>query len=124
MRWMRDLWFRLRAVFGRGAMQRELDDEVAFHIEMEARKLEAAGMSPAEAQRVARVNFGGEDRFKESAREAWGVSALTDWAGDLRFGLRRIRKHPGFSALAGTTPALGIGGGGAGGGGGSVRAGS
>jgi len=110
MRWLTDLRFRLRALFGRDAMDRELDEEIAFHIDMEARKLEADGLSPKEALRRARVAFGGEERFKERARDAWGVGLLNDLRGDVRFATRQLVEHPAFSALAALTLALGIGG--------------
>jgi hypothetical protein len=110
MRWLTDLRFRLRALFGRDAMDRELDEEIAFHIDMEARKLEADGLSPKEALRRARVAFGGEERFKERARDAWGVGLLNDLRGDVRFAARQLIEHPAFSALAALTLALGIGG--------------
>lgn len=110
MRWVNDVRYRIRAILRRETMQRDLEDEIAFHIDMEARKLEAAGMSPAEARRTARIRFGGEDRFKESARESWGVGLLGDLAGDLRFAVRQLRKHPTFAVVSVLTLGLGIGG--------------
>lgn len=98
-RWLKDLGFRARALFFRSRMERELREELADHLRREAEKNEAAGMTPAEARRQAAVRFGGEERFREQARESWGVTAFTDLAGDVRFARRQLFK-------ASTTPRM------------------
>ncbi|NIP57377.1 MAG: FtsX-like permease family protein, partial [Gemmatimonadetes bacterium] len=110
MRWIQEAWTRLRALFDRSRVERELDEELAFHLEREAEKLEARGMSPEEARREAHIRFGGVERFKERTREAWGIRWLEDLADDVRFALRQLRRNPAFSAVAGLTLALGIAG--------------
>ena len=110
MRWLGDLWFRVRAITRRGQLEREMAEEFGFHLEMEAKKYEEQGTPPQEAQRLARLKFGGEERFKEKARESWGVGAITDLGGAIRFAARQLLKHPAFSTLAIVTLALGIGG--------------
>ncbi len=110
MRWIANLAFRLRATLAPGKMERELDDEVAFHLEMEARKLAQRGMTEEEAMRQARRNFGPALRNKERAREAWGIGLIQDLKADARYTIRGLRRNPAFATVAILTLALGIGG--------------
>ncbi len=94
-RWRR----RLRALVHRDAVERELDEELAFHLDMETQKNLRAGMSPGEARRRAVLEFGGVERFKEEVRDARRLAWLTGMSLDFKLGARMLVKHPGLTVV-------------------------
>ncbi|HEX8362329.1 MAG TPA: ABC transporter permease [Longimicrobium sp.] len=94
-RWKR----RLRALFQKDAVERELDEELAFHLEMATRNHLRAGMSPAEARRQAKLEFGGVERFKEEVRDARGLAWVSGMSLDFRLGARMLVKYPGLTVV-------------------------
>src|SRR5262245_55194020 len=101
-----DVLFRLRALFRRSEVERELDDELQFHVQHAIEKLVAAGVPREEAVRRTRLEFGGVEQVKEDCRDARGISLPETILQDLRYGLRTMRRTPVFSVTAILTIAL------------------
>ncbi|MBV9155784.1 MAG: ABC transporter permease [Acidobacteriaceae bacterium] len=100
---------RIGAVFRSSDFDRELDAELSAHLKLRAEDLIRQGMQPDEAEHIARIQLGGIAQLREAHREIRGVPFVDTVLRDLRYALRQIRSRPGFSALAITILALGIG---------------
>ncbi len=100
---------RLRLLLRRDQLDRELDDELRFHVEMNARQERAQGASDAEAQRAARLRLGNAARLREESRAVFGFPRLESLARDASLAMRRLRRAPGFTLAAIATLALAIG---------------
>src|SRR5215470_5399216 len=103
------LWRRLLFYARRDQFDRELEEEMRFHLEMKAQENSEAGMEPEEASYAAQRQFGNQTLLLEVSRDMWAARSIETLFQDLRFGIRMFLKSPGLTAVLILTIALGIG---------------
>lgn len=106
---MSELYRRLRVLLHRDSFNRDLEEEMRSHLEMEAEENRANGMDLRQARNAAKRRFGNGALLKEESREIWGWGPVERLLHDVRYAARALRKNPGFAAVAVVSLAVGIG---------------
>jgi putative ABC transport system permease protein len=101
-------WYRMRALVRKRAVERDVDDELGFHIDMKTEQLIASGVGRSQARARAMREFGDPTRVREECLDERGVRPLEDFAQDLRIGARMLRRSPGITAVSVITLAVAI----------------
>jgi len=105
----RDLFLRLRAILAPDRVERELDEELAFHIESDTQKHIAAGLSPIDARTRAIARFGSVSLAADQCRDERGTGLIDDLARDIRYAFRTFRRAPLAALTIVATIAIGLG---------------
>ena len=108
MDWVARWRKRLRVLLRREEVERELEEEFAFHLEMETRKNVRTGLTPEAARRQAVLTFGGRERFREEARDARWFAPIIRLTPDVKLALRMLAKHPALSVTGALGMAVGV----------------